>query len=287
MIFFESSFPAQTRDPTAKVVLPSTASVFCCLRGIFTFSSERVKPRPARTRRLYLVVGHRTMGRSWSTGRGATAAALARRASRLWCFFAGYSFETRQSLVHHPRNSPCLHRQNFEIHFPFIRRIRFVHLKESRVRKNFDIVPGRSACEHDGPSPCGSLYKNIPNQPIDSQSRKKSLRRQKFAGSLTLVEDLVVVLLYTTEKKFNQQSRPSTMTDREKSSTQTSFNLSTNFEQNPRGQGGGGGSSITHHGSGWWSSPGVGRCRRGWLLVVFRYWAELFLVWPPAQSRFA
>lgn len=42
-----------------------------------TFSSARVKPRPARTRRLYLIEEHRTTGRSLSTGRGATAAALA------------------------------------------------------------------------------------------------------------------------------------------------------------------------------------------------------------------
>jgi len=45
-----------------------------------TFSSTREKPRPARTRRLYLMPGQRTMGRSLSTGRGATATALAERA---------------------------------------------------------------------------------------------------------------------------------------------------------------------------------------------------------------
>lgn len=55
----------------------------------FTFSSARVKPRPARTRRLYLMVGHRTTGRSLSTGRGATAAALAIRASRRRCLRPG------------------------------------------------------------------------------------------------------------------------------------------------------------------------------------------------------
>lgn len=46
-----------------------------------TFSSASVKPRPSLTRRLCLMVGHRTTGRSLSTGRGATAAALERRAS--------------------------------------------------------------------------------------------------------------------------------------------------------------------------------------------------------------
>jgi hypothetical protein len=47
-----------------------------------TFNSVRVKPRPARTRRLYLMVGHRTMGLNLSIGRGATAADFARRALR-------------------------------------------------------------------------------------------------------------------------------------------------------------------------------------------------------------
>ena len=47
-----------------------------------TFSSAREKPRPARTRRLYLMEGQRTMGLSLSTGRGARAAALVRRALR-------------------------------------------------------------------------------------------------------------------------------------------------------------------------------------------------------------
>lgn len=44
---------------------------------VHTFSSMSVKPRPVRTLRLYLMVGHRTIGRSLSTGRGARAAALA------------------------------------------------------------------------------------------------------------------------------------------------------------------------------------------------------------------
>ena len=44
-----------------------------------------MKPRPALTRLLYLIVGHRTTGRSLSTGRGATAEALARRACLRRC----------------------------------------------------------------------------------------------------------------------------------------------------------------------------------------------------------
>ena len=51
-----------------------------------TFSSIKVNPLPALVRRLYLIVGHRTTGRSLSTGRGATAEALATRACRLRCF---------------------------------------------------------------------------------------------------------------------------------------------------------------------------------------------------------
>lgn len=52
-----------------------------CGEGV-TFNSVRVNPRPARTRRLYLRVGQRTMGFSLSTGRGAIAAAFTRRALR-------------------------------------------------------------------------------------------------------------------------------------------------------------------------------------------------------------
>lgn len=51
--------------------------VLFCVQASHTFSSAMVKPRPARTRLLYLMVGHRTTGLSLSTGRGATAATLA------------------------------------------------------------------------------------------------------------------------------------------------------------------------------------------------------------------
>lgn len=60
------------------------------LRCKITFSSSREKPRPARTRRLYLTVGQRTIGLSLSTGRGATAAALERRALRRLSLRPGY-----------------------------------------------------------------------------------------------------------------------------------------------------------------------------------------------------
>jgi len=58
----------------------------CC-----TLSSVSEKPRPARTRRLDLMVGQRTMGFSLSTGRGATAAAFVMRALRRRDFRPGYT----------------------------------------------------------------------------------------------------------------------------------------------------------------------------------------------------
>jgi hypothetical protein len=60
-----------------------------------TFNSVKVNPRPARTRRLYLTVGHRTIGLNLSTGRGATAAAFERRALRRLSFRPGYLLHVR------------------------------------------------------------------------------------------------------------------------------------------------------------------------------------------------
>jgi len=45
-----------------------------------TFNSSNENPRPALTRRLYLIVGHRTTGLSLSIGLGAMAAAFDKRA---------------------------------------------------------------------------------------------------------------------------------------------------------------------------------------------------------------
>lgn len=56
---------------------------------IHTLSSAREKPRPARTRRLYLTVGQRTTGRSLSTGLGATLAAFSWRWTRREAFLPG------------------------------------------------------------------------------------------------------------------------------------------------------------------------------------------------------
>lgn len=75
-------------------------SIVFCWASQRTFSSARVKPRPARTRRLYLMVGHRTTGRSLSMGRGATAAALAWRAFLRETFLPGYSWFTLSDRVH-------------------------------------------------------------------------------------------------------------------------------------------------------------------------------------------
>lgn len=60
-------------------------------------SSSREKPRPARTRRLYLTVGQRTMGLSLSIGRGARAAALAARASRRRCLRPGCNVQEKHT----------------------------------------------------------------------------------------------------------------------------------------------------------------------------------------------
>ena len=59
---------------------------------MLTLSSTSENPRPARTRRLYLMDGQRTIGLSLSTGRGAKAAALERRALRRRDLRPGYVF---------------------------------------------------------------------------------------------------------------------------------------------------------------------------------------------------
>ena len=66
-----------------------------------TLSSAREKPRPARTRRLYLIVGQRTIGLSLSTGRGATAAALWIRASRRRDLRPGFCVQCVSGIVLH------------------------------------------------------------------------------------------------------------------------------------------------------------------------------------------
>ena len=63
--------------------------IFQC-EDIRTFNSANENPRPALTRRLYLIVGQRTTGLSLSTGRGATAAALVRREFRRRNLRPGY-----------------------------------------------------------------------------------------------------------------------------------------------------------------------------------------------------
>lgn len=113
----------------------------CCFMptsspGIYTFNSARENPRPARTRRLYLLVGQWTTGRSLSTGRGATEAAFAARASRRLCLRPGYA-----KLVH----CPC-------------RRSHNVASISTRIRRKGGYrVPGRSTRARGASSPCGSL----------------------------------------------------------------------------------------------------------------------------------
>ena len=105
---------------------------------INTFNSARENPRPARTRRLYLMVGQCTTGRSLSTGRGATEAAFAARASRRRCLRPGYAMLES--------NCSCLNSHPVAASISI--RIR---------RRRGYRVPGRSTRAHDASSPCGSL----------------------------------------------------------------------------------------------------------------------------------
>ena len=73
-----------------QIVLEKVILLFCHCEMIRTFNSASENPRPALTRRLYLIVGHRTIGLSLSTGRGATAAAFVRRAFRRRDLRPGY-----------------------------------------------------------------------------------------------------------------------------------------------------------------------------------------------------
>lgn len=75
---------------TSSLLMGSAYSLENCMSILHTLSSAKLKPRPARTRRLYLMEGQRTTGLSLSTGRGATAAAFAMRASLRDFFLPAY-----------------------------------------------------------------------------------------------------------------------------------------------------------------------------------------------------
>lgn len=140
-----------------------------------TLSSEKVKPRPARTLRLYLRVGHRTIGRSLSTGRGARAAALTWRAVRREAFLPGYSKQsTSASGQLHPR---C---------------------KRARI-------PGRNGCEPSAASPCGSLSMDV-SRCVGSPRGSPAPRR----WVLTVVDELLVVLDRLKGKKTSASTPQST-----------------------------------------------------------------------------
>lgn len=103
-----------------------------------------------------MTVGQRTTGRSLSTGRGATAAALARRASRRRCLRPGY-------------NTQCQSTNTQRILDRSVRSWAFLEVSsrpfEGAIRKDmgFGFVPGRSARAHDAASPCGSLISKSPS----------------------------------------------------------------------------------------------------------------------------
>ena len=95
-----------------------------------TFSSASEKPRPARTRRLYLTVGQRTTGLSLSTGRGASLTAFSARALRRDFFLPGYCIALSGLM--------CT-------------------TGAAALRVMRGDLPGRSARGHGAASPCGSL----------------------------------------------------------------------------------------------------------------------------------
>lgn len=82
------------------VCLTSGDRMWVCTDICHTFNSSKVKPLPARRRRLYLMVGHRTTGLSLSTGRGARAAALVILAFLLRSLRPGWSKWVRTRVCH-------------------------------------------------------------------------------------------------------------------------------------------------------------------------------------------
>ena len=106
---------------------------------MLTLSSTSENPRPARTRRLYLMDGQRTIGLSLSTGRGARAAALERRALRRRDLRPGYVF-------------------NISMPPQYLSRLRACGCRWRWVEVGGALVPGRSGCGHDAANPCGNLW---------------------------------------------------------------------------------------------------------------------------------
>lgn len=129
-----------------------------------------MKPRPARARRLYLMVGHRTIGLSLSTGRGATAAAFARRAKRRVTFFPGCFHRVVRTTPSKRRYLPC------SCHNPTVQD-RLTWSKCVRTRR------------------CQSLRKSVVfNQPPFPSRCCSSRCLSSKSGVLTVVGDLLVVL---------------------------------------------------------------------------------------------
>lgn len=113
-----------------------------------------------------MMVGHRTMGRSLSTGRGARAAALDRRASLRLDLEPGYTRKSEKKMV--PSKIPLV--------------LMTKTLAGGFARRKF--VPGRSECAPDAASPFGDL--------LSSQSVAHSVRGG--VGDLTVADELLVVL---------------------------------------------------------------------------------------------
>jgi hypothetical protein len=112
-----------------------------------------------------LTNGHRTIGRSLSTGRGATAAAFARRATRRLAFLPGY-FPKCQNIC--PSSNAC----------------------PSAVNSGDE--PGRSGTAHASANPCGNLWVGISFAILVGLDWSAARRRRGFL--LTVVGDLLIVL---------------------------------------------------------------------------------------------
>lgn len=114
-----------------------SAFVLCSqCEDFHTFNSASENPRPTLTRRLYLIVGHRTIGLSLSTGRGATAAAFITRAFRRRDLRPGYGMTLPS----------CSERCNW------MGRLEI---------EGAQGVPGRSGFGHDAANPYGNLMPSV------------------------------------------------------------------------------------------------------------------------------
>jgi hypothetical protein len=147
-----------------------------------------VNPRPARTRRLYLRVGHRTIGLSLSTGRGARAAAFARRASRLRTFEPGC------------RRNETLDTECMQGRFPRIVSLPPLSFVPTSVLGVNRGIPGRNGRKRAAANPCGNLRIQV----SQNATRDISSRSRSWGVELTVLNDGVVVLVRLSRERTCQ-----------------------------------------------------------------------------------